>query len=487
MEEKKEKRDSQSQHNKNRNSKHDERSRSMAFTEHGRVPPQAIDLEEAVLGACMLVTAAYEDIGHILTPDCFYKEAHQKIYNAIEILSGKNEPVDILTITNQLKSIGELETVGGAYYITTLTNRVANTANMVYHAMIVYQKYVQREMIRLCSNVIQEAFEDSHFDNTETAYITASETIDNLLAGKRADKNMMRVMQDHEEELMRRIEMGKSGELTGIRTGISKLNEFTNGWKPGELIIVAGRPGMGKTAVALNLFTKHAGSIGKRTLFFSLEMDDLSLADRLVCSYGGIQPDHLKTGRLDIDEQNAYYSAKAQLEKLPISIDDSARVNIKHISTISRSKSRKGECDMVVIDYLQLIENKNDDYRKNREREVAEMSRSLKLLAKELKVPVMLLCQLNRGVESRGGSMRPKLGDLRESGAIEQDADMVIFPYRPEYYGIDIDDSGNSLKNVMVMVIAKNRQGRTGDVLASYSPDLTRFFDYDYFNEKENN
>lgn len=457
-----------------------------AFTEHGRIPPQAVDLEEAVLGACMLQTAAYEEIGHILTPECFYKEAHQIIYNAIEILSGKNEPIDILTVNNQLKSTGESEFVGGAYYVTTLTNRVANTTNIVYHSMIIYQKFVQREMIRLCSNVIQQAYEDSHFDNSESVYISATETIDNLLAGKRADKDMLRVMKDHEEEVIRRIEMSKNNELTGIRTGISRLNNFTNGWKPGELIIVAGRPGMGKTAVALNLFTKYASSLGKRTLFFSLEMDDLSLADRLVCSYGGINADKLKTGNLDPQDIEAYYSAKRQLEKLPISIDDSARVDIKHISTISRSKKRKGKCDMIVIDYLQLIESKNDDYRKNREREVAEMSRSLKLLAKELKVPVMLLCQLNRAVESRGGDMRPKLGDLRESGAIEQDADMVIFPYRPEYYGITEDLEGNSLERVMVMIIAKNRNGRVGDVFANYSPDLTQFFDYDYHREKEN-
>jgi replicative DNA helicase len=445
----------------------------------GKLPPQAIDLEEAVLGACMIEYNAYETIAYMLTPECFYKEVNQIIYKAIETLSAHSKPIDILTVSQQLKSTNELELVGGPYHITTLTNRVSSAANISYHAMIVFQNYVLREMIRLSSQVIQSAFE-ADYDEASMAYVYATETIDNLMAGKRSDKSMMAVMRDHSEELQRRISLKNIGEMTGIKTGFVDLNRITNGWKAGELIIVAGRPGMGKTAVALNGFTKSSAKAGKNTLFFSLEMDDISLADRLVCSYGGLDQDSLKTGRLSNEDLLTYNNARTQLEKLPIYIDDSARVSIKHITTISRAKRRKGECDMIVIDYLQLIEipeQRGYGNFKNREREVAEMSRALKLLAKELKIPVMLLCQLNRAVESRTGNKRPTLADLRESGAIEQDADMVIFPYRPEYYGIIHDDAGNSVEGVMLLILAKNRNGRTGDVICKYNPNLTQFFD----------
>ena len=452
-----------------------------AYQDHGKLPPQAIELEEAVLGACMLETNAYETIGHILTPECFYKEVHHIIYMAIETLSAKAEPIDILTVTNYLKTTNKLEIVGGPYYITQLTNRISSAANIEFHAMVIYQKYILREMIRLFSEVVQISFQDD-CEEAEMAYVYATETIDNLMAGRRSDKSMLTVMREHAEEVQRRINMKDAGQMTGIKTGIVDLNRITNGWKPGELIIVAGRPGMGKTAVALNLFTKSAAKSGKKTLFFSLEMDDISLADRLVCSYGGIDPDNLKTGQVSNEEMQAYCTARKELENLPIYIDDSARVNIKHISTISRSKRRKGECDMVVIDYLQLIEiQEQSGYGnfKNREREVAEMSRALKLLAKELKIPVLLLCQLSRAVESRAGHKQPQLADLRESGAIEQDADIVIFPYRPEYYGINQDDAGNSLEGIMMLITAKNRNGRLGKPLCKYSPDLTQFFDYE--------
>lgn len=456
------------------------------LAEHGRIPPQAVDLEEAVLGACMLEDHAYDQIGHILSPECFYKESHQITYKAIEMLRAEAKPVDILTVTNQLKTTGELELVGGAYWITQLTNRVASTANLEFHSMIVFQKYSQREMIRVSSEIIKASFEDTGFDEAERAYRYGTEIIDALLAGRKADRNMLQVMKDHEQEVGKRIKLKADGQMTGIQTGIIALNKYTNGWKPGELVIIAGRPGMGKTAVALNLFSKHAAGTGKKILFFSFEMDDLSLADRMVCSYGGIDADNLKSGRLEKDEISKYYDSKAKIERLPMWIDDSTRVDTKHITTISRAKRRKNECDMIVIDYLQLIESPQvgNYYNKNREREVAEISRSMKMLARELKVPVILLAQLNRAVEARADK-KPSLGDLRESGAIEQDADLVIFPYRPEYYHINEDDTGKSLEGVMVLVIAKNRNGRTGEVLAKYSPDMTQFFDYDYNDESE--
>lgn len=428
----------------------------------------------------MLETDAYNNIGHILSPDVFYKESHQIIFRAIETLAAEYKPIDILTVVEQLKSKSNLETVGGAYHISELTNRVASTANLEYHSMILYQKFIQRELIRYSSFIIQLSYEDTGYDEAVNAYHEATTHIDNLLAGRRSDRTMAQIMEDHAKELERRMEMADRGDIIGIRTGISDLNKITHGWKPGELIIIAGRPGMGKTAVALNLFTKNAAINEKHILFFSLEMDEIPLADRLVCSYGGIDPDMLKSGKIKNDQAqlDKYFSASNELRQLPISIDDNAHSDINHIATVSRSKRRKGLCDMIVIDYLQLIEVQQTGNYKNREREVAEMSRSLKLLAKELKIPVLLLAQLNRGVEGRADK-RPSLADLRESGAIEQDADMVIFPYRPEYYGIMEDDQGESLEGVMMLIVAKNRNGkRTGDIFAKYSPDLTQFFDY---------
>lgn len=447
--------------------------------EHGKVPPQAVDLEEAVLGACMLGAGAYDSIAHVLEPDCFYKEAHQLLFKAISHLASKNEPIDIMTVTGRMKETGELDIVGGPYYITQLTNRVASAANLEYHSYIVYQQFVKREMIRLCSDLVKQSYEDTlDFDMMGSLYSGHTEHLDNLLAGRRADKNMQQVMKDHMTELDRRVQLSQEDKMTGIPTGLVDLNKITNGWQPGDLIIVAGRPGMGKTAVALNLFAKHAATEDKKVLFYSLEMSDISLADRLVCSCGGIHPDNLKSGRLTPDEMERYHQNVKELIDLPFYIDDSARVGLKHITAISRAKKRKGLCDLIVIDYLQLIESPQEAYSfKNREREVADLSRGLKLLAKELKVPVILLCQLSRAVESRNVK-RPQLSDLRESGAIEQDADIVLFPFRPEYYGDEVDDEGTSTKGVMVLVNAKNRNGSLRDVYAKYSEDLTRFYDY---------
>ncbi len=451
--------------------------------EHGRVQPQAIDLEESILGALLIETGAYDEIGHILDPDVFYKESHRLIYKAIEQLSLKKEPVDLMTVTNYLKDNAMLETVGGPYQITMLTSRISSSVNIARYAYIIYEKYIMREVIRLSHELSAVSFEGD-FDGMKTIYTQATDMLDSLFAGKRSSKTMMQVMAEHMKEIDRRVKLALMDEMPGIMTGLKSLDRITSGWKPGELIILASRPSMGKTAVGLNLFTKTAAKINKNVLFFSLEMDDISLADRLVCSYGGIKADNLKSGRLSEDEFTMYHKASAMLQELPIYIDDTPRADLKHINAISRSKRRKGTCDMIVIDYLQLIESNNDNqYYKNREREVSELSRGLKLLAKELKIPIILLAQLSRAVESRPGTMkRPILSDLRESGSIEQDADIVMFPYRPEYYQIFEDDEGNNLRGMMILGISKNRQGRTGDVYAKYSQDLTQFSDIEPFN-----
>ncbi len=450
--------------------------------EFGKVQPQAIDVEETLLGAIMMVQGAYDEIAHILEPATFYKDSHRRIFKAIEQLSIDLKPIDLMTITAQLKDTNEIEMVGGPFYITTLTSRIASAANITRYAYIIYEKFILREVIRNSSELLTISFEND-FDGMKTMYAKVTDLLDSLMAGKRADKNMVQVMTEHIKEVDRRVQLHKKGEMTGIPTGLVYLNKYTNGWKPGELIVLASRPAMGKTAVGLNLFTKTAAIAKKHILFFSLEMDDLSLADRLICSYGGINADHLKSGSLTESEFAKYHDSSALIQQLPIYIDDTARADIKHITAIGRSKRRKGQCDMIIIDYLQLIESAQDKYSfKNREQAVSEMSRGLKLLAKELKIPIILLAQLSRAVESRPGDKRPILADLRESGAIEQDADMVIFPYRPTVYGITEDGSGNSLDGVIILGISKNRSGRIGDVYAKHSQDLTQFFDFDYDN-----
>lgn len=446
--------------------------------EQGKLQPQAVEIEEAILGACMIEQAAYFDIAHIIDPDCFYKEANRKIFKAISKLSQEASPIDILTVTNKLKESSELEAIGGPYYISQLTNRVSSSANIVHHTMIVYQKYVQREIISFADKLIKKGFEDD-FDELEALYATTTEAIDNLFTGKKAVKDMMQVMTAHNKALDKRIEATRSGGITGITTGLADLDKKINGWQKYELVIIAARPGMGKTAVALK-FAKAAAQANYNPLIFTLEMDDVSLADRLVCSNGGIKSENLQSGRLSNNELKQYNKSSNELIQLPIYIDDTATVDINHIRSIARSKHRKGECDMIIIDYLQLVNIPHEKYsRKNREQEVAEISRALKVLAKELGIPVLLLAQLSRAVETRGGSKIPQLSDLRESGAIEQDADKVFFVYRPEYYGFEQDDKGESTKGKMILRPAKFRNGPLGDITLRYSPDLTQIYDYD--------
>lgn len=427
----------------------------------------------------MIETGAFDDIAHIIEPDMFYKDSHQRIFRAIEQLSAEKKPIDIMTVSQQLRDAGDLEMAGGPYAITMLTGRIASASNIVFHSFIIYEKYILRKIISMSGELMQLAYEDD-FMETKASYANNSSIIDDLLAGKRSDKTLAQIMKDHMADLDERTRKAKQGIMVGVPTGLRALDYKTNGFQPGDLIIVAGRPSMGKTAVALKL-AKSASEAKCHILFFSLEMTNIPLASRLTCSYGGISPDNLSKGTLTPAEWDKYHETSSELQKLPFSIDDNPRADLIHISAVSRSKRRKGLCDMIVIDYLQLIDSPNTGKTNgfnNREQEISKMSRGLKLLAKELDVPVILLAQLSRAVEQRGGDKRPILSDLRESGAIEQDADMVIFPYRPEYYKITQDSEGNSTEGLMILGIAKYRNGSIGDVYAKCSPDLTQITDY---------
>lgn len=454
----------------------DSRYQQIPTSDHAKIPPQAIDLEEAVLGACLLESGAIDKACRIISSEMFYKHCNQLLFKVAQELSSKGFPVDMLTITQELTKRELLNEVGGAAYVAGLTNRVGSGSHIEYHSKIIYQMFVQREIIRFASELQFCAYSDD-FDTAIEKYSEFTTSVDNMITMKRSDRLLSDILVDHKVDMQRRKDLALRGTISGVPTGFRELDSKTAGWQPCDLIIIAARPSMGKTAVALHI-SKLAASKGVPVCFTSLEMDDIRLTDRLICSEGGIDANSLKSGKLSFAEDMAYEKASKALSALPLWIDDSPRATVSSIRALARTKHRRNECGLLVIDYLQLIESAaSSDKFMNREREVSIISRSLKLLAKELKIPVILLCQLNRAAESRTDK-RPQLSDLRESGAIEQDADVVLLPFRPEYYGILEDINGESLQGVGMLITAKNRNGSIGDVFFRYSPDLSQIYDF---------
>lgn len=446
------------------------------YAEHGRIPPQAVELEEAILGALMLEQNALTAVVDILKPELFYKESHQRIYSAIHRLFAKSEPVDILTVTNELKTSGELELIGGAYFITQLTNRVASTANIEYHSRIISQKYIQRELIKISAELIREAFEDTTdvfelLDKAEQNLFSVSEN------NFRRDYDSMQTLV---HEAIRDIETARDheGNLRGIPSGFTDLDRITAGWQKSDLVILAARPGMGKTAFVLSMARNVAVDFNIPLAIFSLEMSSIQLVTRLISGETQLPADKLKKGNLENYEWEQLNAKIGKLVDAPLYIDDTPALSIFELRAKCRRLKAQHNIQMIIIDYIQLmsggIENKG-----NREQEISSISRSLKALAKELSVPIITLSQLNRSVETRGGSKRPILSDLRESGAIEQDADMVMFIYRPEYYKIDQDEEGNSTKGMAELIIAKHRNGALADVKMQFVDRYAKFMDYE--------
>ncbi len=444
----------------------------------GKLPPQAPDLEEAVLGALMLEKNALSAVVDLLKPEAFYVDAHSRIYNAILTLWKDRQAVDILTVTNQLKKSSELEIIGGAYYISKLTNRVASSANIEFHARIVLQKYIQRMLIQISTETIREAFEDSTdvldlLDKAESGLFAIAEN--------NIKKNYAK-MSDLLQEAIEQIEKAKNQEdgVSGIPSGFSALDKVTAGWQRSDLIILAARPGMGKTAFVLSLARNAAIDFKKPVAFFSLEMSSVQLVTRLISGETGLKADKLKRGQLEPHEWQQLHSQITKLAEAPIFIDDTPALNVFELRAKLRRLKSEQNIDMAIIDYLQLM-TAGGEGKGNREQEVSTISRSLKAIAKELNIPIIVLSQLNRQVESRGGannSKRPQLGDLRESGAIEQDADMVMFIYRPEYYQITQDDQGNDYRGLAQIIIAKHRNGSLEDVNLRFINENAKFTDY---------
>lgn len=441
----------------------------------GKLPPQAPDLEEAVLGALMLEKDALSAVIDILKKDTFYVEAHQHIFEAIAYLFQASMPVDLLTVTNRLRQTGKLEIVGGAYYITELTNRVASSANIEFHARIISEKYIQRELIRISSEIITNAYDDT----TDTLELL-DKAEKNLFAI--AEGNLRRESYDMNSLIQKSIQQleelkNKEDGLTGVPSGFTALDSFTGGWQKSDLVIIAARPAMGKTAFVLSL-ARNAAMMGKKKIaIFSLEMAAVQLTNRLIAAEAEIPAEKLKKGDLTDAEWQQMLIRVSKLSESGIFIDDTPSLNIFEMRAKCRRLKAQYDIDMIVIDYLQLMAGSGDNRSGNREQEISAISRALKSIAKELDVPVLALSQLSRAVETRGGNKKPMLSDLRESGSIEQDADMVIFLYRPEYYNFEVDEDNRPTAGMAEIIIAKHRNGPTGSVRLRYEGKYVKFLD----------
>src|SRR6185295_11072480 len=447
--------------NKDRKTRRKSGSLDLGTMMYGKIPQQAKDLEEAVLGAIMLEKSAFDTVVEILKPDCFYVEANQRIYRSMQGLQQKNSPIDLLTVVEELKTREELDMVGGPYYVTKLTNAVVSSAHIETHARIILQKFIQRELIRVSGEIIGDAYEDSTdvFDLLDDAESKLFEITSNHLRKNfdTIDSVLVKTIQRIED--LRH----KNEDVSGVPSGYPLLDRITYGWQNTDLIILAARPSVGKTAFALNLARNAALHPTKSTpiAFFSLEMSASQLVQRILSAESEIWLEKISRGKLEEHEMKQLYAKGIQrLAQAPIFIDDSAALNIFELRAKCRRLKNKHNVGLIIIDYLQLMSGTSNGNGSNREQEISSISRNLKGLAKELQVPIIALSQLSRAVESRKeGNKMPQLSDLRESGAIEQDADMVMFLYRPEYYDINQNEMGESNKGETHVRIAKHRNG----------------------------
>lgn len=441
---------------------------------YGRVQPQALPLEEAVLGSIMIDKEAFAIVTEILRSESFYLQSHQTIYSIMEELFGKSQPIDLLTVHEALKKAGALEKIGGITYLTDLTNKVASAANVEFHARIIAQKYIQRELISVSTNIISDSFDETKdvFELLDKAEQGLYEITDkNLNTGYESLKSLAIKAQKEIEAASQ-----KGSAMTGVSTGFEELDKMTSGWQQSDLVIIAARPGMGKTAFTLSL-AKNAASTGKGVAVFSLEMSSVQLTQRLISMEAEVSSGKLRNGQLDEGEWRRLHDAVEKLSEFPIYIDDTPGINIFELRAKCRRLKQNNDIQMIVIDYLQLMSGAPNDKRGNREQEISSISRALKGLAKELSVPVLALSQLSRAVESRGGEKRPMLSDLRESGAIEQDADIVTFIYRPGYYGIEESDF-DVPADLTEIILAKHRNGGLGTVNLRFIGEFVKFTDF---------
>ena len=442
----------------------------------GVVPPQAVELEETVLGALMLEKDSIIAVQEYITADAFYTEEHRLIYKAIESLSAELKPIDLYTVTECLKARKELKKVGGAAYLAQLTQKVGSAANVEFHAKIIAQKYVQRELIRSATEIQRRSYDEEQ-DVTDLIGFAESEIF------KVAEGHVKRSVQNAKDILAKalaQIEQASknTSAFNGVPSGFMAIDRVTLGWQPSDLIIIAARPSMGKTAFVLSMARNMAIDHEAPVAFFSLEMSAVQLMMRLIVAETGISGTDIKSGRLTPEQWRHLESATKPLGTAPLYIDDTPALSVFEFRSKARRLKIHHDLKIIVIDYLQLMTG-NQDSKGNREQEVAFISRTLKAIAKELDVPIIALSQLNRSTETRGGSKRPQLSDVRESGAIEQDADIVAFILRPEYYGINTDENGMPTAGMAEIILAKHRNGAVTDVKLRFLKDQARFADMD--------
>ncbi len=441
----------------------------------GKLPPQALDLEESVLGALMLEKDALTNVIDILKPENFYKDANKEIYQSIIDLFNDSEPIDLLTVTSQLKKNGKLEYVGGSLYVTQLTTRVNSASNIEYHARIILEQSIKRQLIEVSGEVQKEAYEDTTdvfdlLDNTEQSLFDISES--HIRKNYSQVKGLMKEAIDELQAKKTR----KDG-ITGVPSGFIDLDNITSGWQPSDLVIIAGRPSMGKTAFVLSMMRNASIDHEMPIALFSLEMSSLQIVNRLISSEAELDSDKIKKGNLKDYEWQQLLHKTDQLNNAKIFIDDTPALSILELRAKSRRLKSQHDIQCIIVDYLQLMSGEYGKSSGNREQEIASISRSLKAIAKELNVPVLALSQLSRAVETRGGDKRPVLSDLRESGSIEQDADMVLFIYRADRYDITEDEDGNLTAGVAELLLRKNRNGPTGKVKLKFIERFAKFAD----------
>lgn len=444
----------------------------------GKLPPQNLEAEEAVLGALMLEKGSLTIVLEILRPDSFYKEAHRIIYETILTLDSKGDPVDLLTVTNALRKSSQLDFVGGPYYLVELTQKVSSAANLEFHSRIVSENAIKRELIKISSEITRDSFDYTTdvFDLLDHAQQQIFQIIDANLKKKYAS------IRDILHQAIKELEEKKNndGGLTGVPTGFTDLDRMTSGWQKSDLVIIAARPGMGKTAFVVSAMRNAAVQFNKGVALFSLEMSSVQLINRLISAEAELGSEKITKGKLEPYEWQHLHERISKLSSAPIYIDDTPALSIMELRAKCRQLKAQHDIQLIIIDYLQLMRGSDGGKGPtNREQEIATISRGLKGLAKELSVPVIALSQLSRATEQRGGDKRPMLSDLRESGSIEQDADMVIFLYRPEYYGIEVDEDNNPTKGVGEVIIAKHRNGSLDTVKLRFIGQFTKFADLD--------
>lgn len=434
----------------------------------GKIPPQAVDIEMAVLGAILIDKEASLKVMQTLSPDIFYKDAHSKIFSAMVSLFEKGEAIDIITLQNELKRRGHLESIGGVFYLTDLTSKVTSGANIEYHSKILIEKYILRQIITECSSIIEKSFSEKN-----DAFQLLDEVESQIF--KLYEKRTQKSYTDIKSAIHRTIEQlesyhGLGGKMTGIPTGFADLDSLTGGFQKSDFIVLAGRPGQGKTAFALNIMRNAAVDYEVPVAFFSLEMSTMQLVQRLLCAEASVNLQEMRNGKLSERKWQLLSMRVGRLAAAQIYIDDTPAISLLELRAKARRLKLEKDIGLIMVDYLQLMRGPQNA--ESREREISVISGGLKALAKELDIPIVALSQLNRQVESRADK-RPQLSDLRESGSIEQDADMVIFVHRPETYGNPKDDE--EIKNLAEIIIGKQRSGPTGEFKLTFMKEYTRF------------